>query len=1099
MKFILPIVTICFLSIQTFAQNGDFNLNLPVIPLSPEVTALSKHNIIPVGLFTGIPSVSIPVAEAKGKKLSQNITLSYHASGIKVEEVASNVGLGWSLSASGMIARQVRGIADDISGIGYLHSSTKPSQFIAMPEGLPQMYLAKDVIDNNLDLEPDIYSFSFDGYSGEFFFDESGILHFKSAIDLKVDVEMGDLGEIEGWKVITPNGNLYFFGKSENGLRSAVENTLPSRDQLNLPDYTSAWWLIEKIDYGSRERMEYFYAQRLTVTDIRSMERKGWFYNCVNPPNSYTPISFTRSINRNLRIDSIASTFNSIKFFYKKNREDVPSAQSLDSVTVYNELGERLKSTRFTYSYFLSDAQNLPYAPANIDERTKRLKLLSVQEFYSDENPIPPYTFSYNSESLPERFSFAIDYWGYFNGANNSTLIPSFEHYGPTNNYISFPGADRVPNAIKAQASILNRINYPSGGSVEFEYEGNSMTPDGKLDIFKKHTPKSVTIHDFGNDNQQELFTIANNTTIGGAFVQYRFFNPPNCDPNTRQCGLFFKIDRLSIPTTSTTYYSFEGQVFLPNGDYRITVRRIDYNDNFGLFDLLWKEVLPEDQNVVQIGGLRVKRVIQRDGGVIVKEVSYEYSGGFLTSSPLIAYSELNDVCRWSQCASFIITSISNYPMATSQGGYVGYSQVKEIQGANGEGGYSKNIFSHSYDDDYDAREFPFPPPDTFDHRRGRLLHKLDYSASNRLLKRIDYTYSDEFASFAPRRVSVSGIKVGSMSLAPSTPAACWKLYTTSGEWSHLDRVEESLFNAITPDSLVTKTEYFYDEPTINLEATSIKTASSSGSISETIRNFPTTHPSKFNYQLTQGDVNVKNKLVVDNSIKNYLEEFQTTTTLGSTNSLQRVFNKYGISIEGKTQLKQLFTAFGTNGYELKASYDAYDQNNNLLQYTTNSGIVESIIWTKDMRHIIAKTTGASTTETFHTSFEDGLGTIGQSKTGGKYHNGASYTIPLVERPTGVNLQMTFWYFDGAWKFQTEIPYTPTIAIAGATRYDEVRVFPKGAQMTTYTYKLGVGVSSVTDTNNKTSYFEYDNLARLISTKDSYGNILKTYSYNYKQ
>jgi hypothetical protein len=1094
MKFILSLVTISFLSIQAVAQNGDFNLNLPVIPLSPEVTALSKHNINPVGLFTGIPSISIPIAEAKGKKLSQNITLSYHASGIKVEEVASNVGLGWSLSSSGMIARQVRGIADDVPGIGYLHSSTKPSQFNAMPSGLPKMYLAMDAINNNLDLEPDIYSFSFDGYSGEFFFDESGILHFKSAIDLKVDVEMGDLGEIEGWKVIAPNGDLYFFGKNESGQRSAMDNTLPSRDQLNLPEYTSAWWLIEKIDYGSRERMEYFYTQRLSVTDIRSMEKKAWLFGCEYPPNSYTPISFTRSRNRSLRIDSIASTFNSIKFFYTRNREDVPGGQSLDSVTVYNELRKRQKSIRFTYSYFVSDGQSLPYSPASIDERTKRLKLLSVQEFYSNEISIPPYTFSYNSENLPERFSFAIDYWGYFNGANNSSLIPAFEYYGPTNNYISFPGADRVPNPTKAQAGILNRISYPSGGAVEFEYEGNSMAPDGTLDMFKKHTPRSITIHDFGDDNQQELFRISNNTTVGGAFVQYRFLNQPSCDPNTRNCGLFFKIDRLSSPTNSTTYYSFEGQVFLPNGDYRISIRRIDYSNNFGLFDLLWKEVLPENQNVVQIGGLRVKRVIQKIGGAIAKEVSYVYSGGYLTSSPLIAFSE-GEVCQLSQCYSLIITSISNYPLATSQGGYVGYSQVKEIQGANGEGGYSKNFFSFSYDNDNDSRQFPFPPPDTFDHRRGRLLCKLDYSANNQVLKRIDYSYSDEFGSSAPRRVTVSGVRIGSMVSA----GACWIGYTTSGEWSHLNRVEESIFDASTLDSLVTKTEYFYDEPTINLEATSIKKVSSNGSISETIRNFPTTHPSKFNYQLSQGDVNVKNKLVTDNAIKISIEEFQKTTTSGSTNSLQKVFNKYGVSIDGKTQLKELLTAFGTNGYELKASYDAYDQSNNLLQYTTNSGIVESIIWTKDMRHIIAKTIGASTTETFHTSFEDGLGTVGQSKTGEKYHNGASYTIPLIERPTGVNLQMTFWYYDGAWKFQSEIPYNSTISVQGATRYDEIRVFPKGAQMTTYTYKLGVGVSTVTDINNLTSYFEYDSHGRLILTKDSQGNILKRFTYNYKQ
>jgi len=53
------------------------------------------------------------------------------------------------------------------------------------------------------------------------------------------------------------------------------------------------------------------------------------------------------------------------------------------------------------------------------------------------------------------------------------------------------------------------------------------------------------------------------------------------------------------------------------------------------------------------------------------------------------------------------------------------------------------------------------------------------------------------------------------------------------------------------------------------------------------------------------------------------------------------------------------------------------------------------------------------------------------------------------------------------------------------------------AQVVTYTYKPLVGITSQTDPNNKTSYFEYDDAARLMHIKDKDGNILKKYAYNY--
>ena len=50
---------------------------------------------MPVGHYTGTPSISIPLFELEGHTLSLPLSLSYHASGIKVSEIGSWVGMSF--------------------------------------------------------------------------------------------------------------------------------------------------------------------------------------------------------------------------------------------------------------------------------------------------------------------------------------------------------------------------------------------------------------------------------------------------------------------------------------------------------------------------------------------------------------------------------------------------------------------------------------------------------------------------------------------------------------------------------------------------------------------------------------------------------------------------------------------------------------------------------------------------------------------------------------------------------------------------------------------------------------------------------------------
>ena len=79
--------------------------NLSVIPPTPEAAALIRFVEYPVSYYTGVPEISVPLYTVKSREISFPVSLNYHASGIKVEDVSGFVGLGWSLNAGGVVSR----------------------------------------------------------------------------------------------------------------------------------------------------------------------------------------------------------------------------------------------------------------------------------------------------------------------------------------------------------------------------------------------------------------------------------------------------------------------------------------------------------------------------------------------------------------------------------------------------------------------------------------------------------------------------------------------------------------------------------------------------------------------------------------------------------------------------------------------------------------------------------------------------------------------------------------------------------------------------------------------------------------------------------
>ncbi|NJN28668.1 MAG: hypothetical protein HC819_23170 [Cyclobacteriaceae bacterium] len=555
----------CFLFIKAQAQDNQFK---EPIPRTPNAASLGKYGDVPVSYHTGVPNISIPIYTVEEGDLSLPISISYHSSGIKVDEVASWVGLGWALNAGGVISRTIMGGRDEglsiidenyssRSGWGWYKNRGAPpeinNQYICDPTyGSPN----QNINPNNpikrytnrsyfvdaglgvLDTEPDIYTFNFHGYSGKFFFDENRRVYTIPWEDFYIEPLNEQLSE---WLIVSPDGKKFYFGGS-----NATEKNYTAKDGgVNIYDQfntSTSWYLYRiesvngkswiNIDYSPEE---YGFGDRLSHSVIFKNSMDGGVIGVLKraPSQILMHTVFGKRISKittssgNIVVDFIANNIredlNDKGIFTSYNKQ----AKALSSIIISGK-NDVCKKFEINTSYFLSAASG---GYVNLVD-TKRLKLNSIVEKSCDGSiSNNPYIFTYNTRSMARRYSLARDHWGYYNGRDaNIGLIP---------NGLSVPGrtlpvngnADRSISETDTKSLILEKIQYPTKGYTEFQYQIHKDEQNknigglriSKITINSGSDPDIVKTFTY---EDPQVYCINPNVSLTNYYVQYPNNNP---------------------------------------------------------------------------------------------------------------------------------------------------------------------------------------------------------------------------------------------------------------------------------------------------------------------------------------------------------------------------------------------------------------------------------------------------------------------------------------------------------------------------------------------------------------------------------------------
>ncbi len=542
---------------------------------------LGLQSVAQVNLQTGSSNFGLPIFnwQDDNSRLNTVVALNYSSgNGLRVNDVASNIGQGWSLISGGVISRIQAGEPDDQKPregtpedetkypAGYLYDVTDPSEgcpgaLVKYPiyEDKNHVYKQHNVV--QADKERDKFAFQFNGKSGLFVLDRGGGGSVIMLSDSKIkvwftrDESMTCLGQgvrttINAFYLQDENGLIYKFTQKEftKVLKTnyADGSLTGSQIQPNFKDnnvyhegmfdntgianpYTVNSWYLEEIEDALTHR-------KVTFTYVtRNVNAHAGTSFTYYEEKNYSIISYATSITYAPKVSTILyPDGHLVTFNYGDQRADLNGDYVLSGIDITYQ-GRNLAKYLLTQSYFIQNRYGIPVS--DYQKKAARLCLVSVKKIGVDlKSEDAPYVFDYNTGSsttddiVPPPFFYKKDIWGYYNGDNSkdcynndiSSSIPVNELSNGQIRGLCFnrDGSGTIvlnPKPGYAANGLLKKISYPTGGTLAYTYAQNTAVVSGQtINIGGVHVSQtSATDGGYSNDCTNPVVTNYNYVTEG--------------------------------------------------------------------------------------------------------------------------------------------------------------------------------------------------------------------------------------------------------------------------------------------------------------------------------------------------------------------------------------------------------------------------------------------------------------------------------------------------------------------------------------------------------------------------------------------------------